>query len=285
MGWDPPAGELPVAGRRRYARTVPDPHVAAPDRHGAMPYRRCGRRGLKLPAISLRPWQNVGDDRPVATQRAVARRAFDRGVTHVDPANNYGPPYGSVEVDLGRILREDLAPYRDELVISTKAGWALWPGPYGDGGSRQYLPASLARSLDQSLARSLDQSLAQSLARSLARMGLHHVDVFYHHRFDHETSLEETTGALDAAVRQGKARYVGVSSCSEVRTRQAVAVQRDRGTPLVVHQPPYSMLNRCVEGGLLDVLASRELTAEELVGIDRFAVEGGIDLWRGPSTG
>ncbi len=199
-----------------------------------MPYRRCGRSGLLLPAISLGLWQNFGDDRPLATQRAILRRAFDRGVTHFDLANNYGPPYGSAEVNFGRILREDFAPYRDELVISTKAGWDMWPGPYGDHGSRQYLLASL------------DQSLA--------RMGLDHVDVFYHHRFDPDTPLEETMGALDAAVRQGKARYVGISSYSAARTRQAVDILRDLGTLLLVHQPSYSMLNRWIEGGLLDVL-------------------------------
>jgi L-glyceraldehyde 3-phosphate reductase len=328
-----------------------------------MPYRRCGRSGLLLPAISLGLWHNFGDDRPLVTQRAILRRAFDRGVTHFDLANNYGPPYGSAEVNFGRILREDFAPYRDELVISTKAGWDMWPGPYGDHGSRQYLLASL------------DQSLR--------RMGLDHVDLFYHHRFDPDTPLEETMGALDAAVRQGKARYVGISSYSAVRTRQAAAILRDLGTPLLVHQPSYSMLNRWIEGGLLDVLdeegmgciafsplaqglltdrylegvpegsraaggtsltpdmlseenlsrvralnelAARrgqrlaqlavtwalrdrrvtsvvlgassveqldanldaldgpELTAEELAEVDRFAVEGGIDLWRGPST-
>ncbi len=328
-----------------------------------MPYRRCGRSGLLLPAVSLGLWHNFGDDRPLATQRAVLRRAFDRGVTHFDLANNYGPPYGSAEVNFGRILREDFAPYRDELVISTKAGWDMWPGPYGDHGSRQYLLTSL------------DQSLG--------RMGLDHVDLFYHHRFDPDTPLEETMGALDAAVRQGKARYVGISSYSDVRTRQAVAILRDLGTPLLVHQPSYSMFNRWIEGGLLDALedegvgcvafsplaqglltdrylegvpegsrASRatsltpdmlseenlarvralaeiatrrgqrlsqlaiawalrdrrvtsvvlgassveqldenldaldapELTAEELAEVDRFAVEGGVDLWRGPST-
>ncbi|MDA8294587.1 MAG: L-glyceraldehyde 3-phosphate reductase [Actinomycetota bacterium] len=213
---------------------MPDPHVAAPDRYESMPYRRCGRSGLLLPAISLGLWQNFGDDRPLATQRAILRRAFDRGVTHFDLANNYGPPYGSAEVNFGRILREDFAPYRDELVISTKAGWDMWPGPYGDHGSRQYLLASL------------DQSLA--------RMGLDHVDVFYHHRFDPDTPLEETMGALDAAVRQGKARYVGISSYSAARTRQAVDILRDLGTLLLVHQPSYSMLNRWIEGGLLDVL-------------------------------
>jgi L-glyceraldehyde 3-phosphate reductase len=199
-----------------------------------MEYRRCGRSGLLLPAISLGLWQNFGDDRPLATQRAILRRAFDRGVTHFDLANNYGPPYGSAEVNFGRILREDFAPYRDELVISTKAGWDMWPGPYGDHGSRQYLLSSL------------DQSLA--------RMGLDHVDVFYHHRFDPDTPLEETMGALDAAVRQGKTRYVGISSYSAARTRQAVDILRDLGTLLLVHQPSYSMLNRWIEGGLLDVL-------------------------------
>ncbi len=213
---------------------MPDPHVAAPDRYQTMEYRRCGRSGLLLPAISLGLWQNFGDDRPLATQRAILRRAFDRGVTHFDLANNYGPPYGSAEVNFGRILREDFAPYRDELVISTKAGWDMWPGPYGDHGSRQYLLSSLDQSLD--------------------RMGLDHVDVFYHHRFDPDTPLEETMGALDTAVRQGKTRYVGISSYSAARTRQAVAILRDLGTPLLVHQPSYSMLNRWIERGLLDVL-------------------------------
>ena len=213
---------------------MPDPHVAAPDRYQTMEYRRCGRSGLLLPAISLGLWQNFGDDRPLATQRAILRRAFDRGVTHFDLANNYGPPYGSAEVNFGRILREDFTPYRDELVISTKAGWDMWPGPYGDHGSRQYLLSSLDQSLD--------------------RMGLDHVDVFYHHRFDPDTPLEETMGALDTAVRQGKTRYVGISSYSAARTRQAVAILRDLGTPLLVHQPSYSMLNRWIERGLLDVL-------------------------------
>jgi L-glyceraldehyde 3-phosphate reductase len=201
---------------------------------GRMPYRRCGRSGLQLPAISLGLWHNFGDDRPLETSRAILRRAFDLGVTHFDLANNYGPPYGSAEVNFGRILREDLAPWRDELVISTKAGWDMWPGPYGEWGSRKYLLASL------------DQSLR--------RMGLDYVDVFYSHRFDPETPLEETMGALDSAVRQGKALYAGISSYSAARTLEAVRILRDLGTPLLIHQPSYSMLNRWIEDELLDVL-------------------------------
>jgi L-glyceraldehyde 3-phosphate reductase len=199
-----------------------------------MPYRRCGRSGVKLPAVSLGFWHNFGDDVPVERQRAIIRRAFDLGVTHLDLANNYGPPYGTAEINVGRILSEDLARHRDELFVSTKAGWDMWPGPYGDLGSRKYL-------LD-----SLDQSLR--------RLRLDHVDLFYHHRFDPDTPLEETLGALDAAVRQGKARYVGISSYSGERTRQAVAILRDLGTPLLIHQPSYSMLNRWIEDDLLDVL-------------------------------
>jgi L-glyceraldehyde 3-phosphate reductase len=199
-----------------------------------MPYRRCGRSGLQLPAISLGLWHNFGDDRPLDTSRAILRRAFDLGVTHFDLANNYGPPYGSAEVNFGRILREDLAPWRDELIVSTKAGWDMWPGPYGEWGSRKYLLASL------------DQSLR--------RMGLDYVDVFYSHRFDPETPLEETMGALDSAVRQGKALYVGISSYSAGRTLEAVRILRDLGTPLLIHQPSYSMLNRWIEDELLDVL-------------------------------
>jgi L-glyceraldehyde 3-phosphate reductase len=194
-----------------------------------------------LPAISLGLWQNFGDDRPLATQRAIARRAFDRGVTHFDLANNYGPPYGSAEANFGRILASDLRPYRDELVISSKAGYDMWPGPYGDHGSRKYLLASL------------DQSLS--------RMGLDYVDIFYSHRFDPETPLEETMGALDTAVRQGKALYVGISSYSAERTREAAAILRRLGTPLLIHQPSYSMINRWIEGGLLDVLAEERIGA------------------------
>ena len=199
-----------------------------------MRYRRTGRSGLMLPAISLGLWHNFGDDAPLETQRAVLRRALDLGVTHFDLANNYGPPYGSAELNFGRILREDLAPYRDELVISTKAGYDMWPGPYGEWGSRKYLTASL------------DQSLK--------RMGLEYVDIFYSHRFDPDTPLEETMGALDRAVRAGKALYVGVSSYSGTRTAEAVAILRDLGTPLLIHQPSYSLLNRWIEEDLLDVL-------------------------------
>ncbi len=209
-------------------------YVADPSRYESTTYRRVGRSGLLLPPISLGLWHNFGDDRPLDTQRAILRRAFDRGVTHFDLANNYGPPYGSAETNFGRLLREDFAPYRDELIISTKAGWDMWPGPYGDHGSRKYLLASL------------DQSLA--------RLGLDYVDIFYHHRFDPDTPLEETMGALDAAVRQGKALYVGVSSYSDVRTREALAILRSLGTPLLIHQPSYSMLNRWIEDRLLDVL-------------------------------
>ncbi len=211
-------------------------YMPDPDRYdGRMPYRRTGRSGLLLPAVSLGLWHNFGDDVPFATQRATLRRAFELGVTHFDLANNYGPDAGAAETNFGRHLREDFAPYRDELVISTKAGWGMWPGPYGDFGSRKYLLGSL------------DQSLK--------RMGLDNVDIFYHHRFDPDTPLEETMGALDAAVRSGKARYVGISSYSGERTREAVALLRDLGTPLLIHQPSYSMLNRWIEEGLLDVLA------------------------------
>src|SRR5215208_3688342 len=210
------------------------PHLAASERYDTMTYRRCGRSGLQLPAISLGLWNNFGDDRPIETQRAIIRRAFDRGVTHIDLANNYGPPPGSAEINFGRILREDLAPYRDELIISTKAGYDMWPGPYGEWGSRKYLLASL------------DQSLG--------RMGVDYVDIFYSHRYDPETPLEETLGALDTAVRQGKALYAGISSYSGERTREAARIGRELGTPLLIHQPSYSMLNRWVEEDLLDVL-------------------------------
>jgi len=209
-------------------------YAAADDRYDSMTYRRSGRSGLKLPAISLGLWQNFGGERPLETQRAIARRAFDRGVTHFDLANNYGPPYGSAEEAFGVLLDKDLRPHRDELVISTKAGYDMWPGPYGDWGSRKYLLASL------------DQSLS--------RMGLDYVDIFYSHRFDPETPLEETLGALDSAVRQGKALYVGISSYSPAMTERAAQILRDLGTPLLIHQPSYSMLNRWIEGGLLDVL-------------------------------
>jgi len=209
-------------------------YLAADGRYDQIPYRRCGRRGLKLPAVSLGLWHNFGDDKPLETQRAILRRAVDLGITHIDLANNYGPPYGSAESNFGLILSKDLHPYRDELVISTKAGYDMWPGPYGEWGSRKYLTASL------------DQSLA--------RMGLDYVDIFYSHRFDPETPLEETMGALDAAVRAGKALYVGISSYSPERTAEAAAILRNLGTPLLIHQPSYSMLNRWIEGGLLDVL-------------------------------
>jgi L-glyceraldehyde 3-phosphate reductase len=210
------------------------PYVPDPSRYESMTYRRCGRSGLDLPLLSLGFWWNFGDDRPLSTQREVVRRAFDLGITHFDLANNYGPPYGSAEVNFGRLLDEDLRPYRDELVISTKAGYDMWPGPYGDGGSRKYLLASL------------DQSLK--------RMRLDHVDIFYSHRPDPSTPLEETMGALHTAVQSGKARYVGISSYSDARTAEAVQVLRELGTPLLISQPSYSMLNRWVEDGLLDVL-------------------------------
>ncbi len=208
----------------------------APDRYAAMTYRRCGRSGLLLPAISLGLWQNFGEVRPLDTQRAILRRAFDLGITHFDLANNYGPPYGSAESNFGRILSTDFRGYRDELVISTKAGWDMWPGPYGDLGSRKYLLASL------------DQSLR--------RMGVDYVDIFYHHRFDPNTPLEETLGALHTAVQQGKALYAGISSYSAQRTSEAIAIGRRLGTPLLIHQPSYSMLNRWIEKGLLDVLGA-----------------------------
>jgi L-glyceraldehyde 3-phosphate reductase len=204
---------------------------------GTMQYRRTGRSGLDLPLLSLGYWHNFGDDRDFDVQRRVARRAFDLGITHHDLANNYGPPYGSAEINFGRLMKEDFRPYRDEMVISTKAGWDMWPGPYGQGGgSRKYLLSSL------------DQSLQ--------RMGLEYVDIFYSHRLDGSTPLEETMGALDAAVRQGKALYVGVSSYDADRTREAAAILRDLGTPLLIHQPSYSMLNRWIETeGLLDATA------------------------------
>ena len=221
--------------------TMTTPHVAAPDRYDAMPYRRVGASGLHLPAISLGLWQNFGDDRALGTQRAIVRRAFDRGVTHFDLANNYGPPYGAAEANFGRILGSDLRSYRDELIISSKAGYDMWPGPYGNWGSRKYLLASL------------DQSLG--------RMGLEYVDIFYSHRADPETPLEETMGALDSAVRQGKALYVGISSYSAQRTREAAAILRGLGTPLLIHQPSYSMINRWIEPDLLDALGDEGMGA------------------------
>jgi L-glyceraldehyde 3-phosphate reductase len=210
------------------------PYRPADDRYDRMPYRRTGRSGLKLPAISVGLWWNFGHDRPLETSRAIVRRAFDLGITHFDLANNYGPPYGSAEQTFGALMTSDLRPFRDELVVSTKAGYDMWPGPYGEWGSRKYLLASL------------DQSLA--------RMGLEYVDIFYSHRFDPETPLEETMGALDSAVRSGKALYAGISSYSAEKTREAEAILRDLGTPLLIHQPSYSMLNRWIEPDLLDAL-------------------------------
>jgi len=215
-----------------YARSVS--YVPAADRYDAMRYNRCGASGLKLPAISLGLWHNFGHDTPLESGRAIVRRAFDLGITHFDLANNYGPPYGSAEESFGRLLAQDLRPYRDELLISTKAGYDMWPGPYGEWGSRKYLLASL------------DQSLQ--------RMGIDYVDIFYSHRLDPETPLEETMGALDATVRQGKALYVGISSYSAEKTREAAAILRELGTPLLIHQPSYSMLNRWIEPDLLDAL-------------------------------
>jgi L-glyceraldehyde 3-phosphate reductase len=199
-----------------------------------MTYRHCGRSGLQLPAISLGLWQNFGDENSIDVQRAVLRRAFDLGVTHFDLANNYGPPAGSAEKNFGRLRREDFSSLRDELIISTKAGWDMWPGPYGELGSRKHLLASLNQ--------------------SLTRMGLDYVDIFYHHRFDPDTPLEESLGALDTAVRQGKALYVGISSYSDVRTHEAVTILKSLGTPLLIHQPSYSMFNRWIENRLLDEL-------------------------------
>jgi len=218
--------------RGPYSRLVV--YVPAENRYESMLYRRSGRSGLRLPAISLGLWWNFGGDRPLETSRALVRRAFDLGITHFDLANNYGPPYGSAEETFGRVLEKDLRRFRDELVISTKAGYDMWPGPYGEWGSRKYLLASL------------DQSLV--------RMGLDYVDVFYSHRFDPETPLEETMGALDTAVRQGKALYAGISSYSAAKTREAHAILRELGTPLLIHQPSYSMLNRWIEPELLDTL-------------------------------
>src|SRR5690349_14985939 len=209
-------------------------YAAAGDRYSRLPYRRCGRSGIMLPEVSLGLWQNFGDGKPLQDQRAVLRRAFDLGVTHFDLANNYGPPAGSAELNFGRIMREDFRPYRDELIISTKAGYDMWPGPYGEWGSRKYLLASL------------DQSLQ--------RMGLDYVDIFYSHRFDPDTPLEETLGAVDTAVKQGKALYAGISSYSGARTEDAVRILRELGTPLLIHQPSYSLVNRWIEDDLLGVL-------------------------------
>jgi L-glyceraldehyde 3-phosphate reductase len=209
-------------------------YVPADDRYEHMRYRRSGRSGLQLPAVSLGLWQNFGYDRPLDLSRAIVRRAFDLGITHFDLANNYGPPYGSAETNFGLLMKQDLAPYRDELIVSSKAGYDMWPGPYGEWGSRKYLLASL------------DQSLQ--------RMAVDYLDIFYSHRFDPETPLEETMGALDTAVRQGKALYVGVSSYSAAKTREAHGILRELGTPLFIHQPSYSMLNRWLEPELLDAL-------------------------------
>src|SRR5437870_3331383 len=206
-------------------------------RYDAMTYQRCGKSGVKIPAISLGLWHNFGGVDRFSNSRAMERRAFDLGITHFDLANNYGPPPGSAEETFGRLLGRDLAPYRDELIISTKAGWRMWRGPYGDWGSKKYLVASL------------DQSLR--------RMGLDYVDIFYHHRPDPETPIEETMGALDLIVRQGKALYVGISSYSASETEKAVAVLKELGTPCLIHQPKYSMFDRWVEGGLLDVLEDK----------------------------
>jgi L-glyceraldehyde 3-phosphate reductase len=220
------------------ANPVYVPHAG---RYEAMSYRRVGSSGIELPAISLGLWQNFGDDRPLANSRAILRRAFDLGITHFDLANNYGPPYGAAETNFGRIYAEDFRPYRGELIISTKAGYDQWPGPYGDFGSRKYLLSSL------------DQSLA--------RMRLDYVDIFYSHRVDPITPLEETMGALDTAVRQGKALYAGISSYSPQRTEEAIEILRALGTPLLIHQPSYSMLNRWVENGLLEVLGRHQVGA------------------------
>ena len=210
----------------------------AESRYLSMAYRRSGRSGLQLPVISLGLWHNFGEDRPFTTQRAICRRAFDLGITHFDLANNYGPPYGAAEKNFGRVMREDFAPYRDELIISTKAGYDMWPGPYGDRGSRKYLLASLDQSLN--------------------RMGLDYVDIFYSHRFDPDTPLEETMGALDTAVRSGRALYAGISSYSSDKTARAAQILRDLGTPLLIHQPSYSLLNRWIEEqSLLDTLAEQ----------------------------
>ena len=214
-------------------------YLPADDRYEQMPYRRCGRSGLQLPAISLGLWNNFGDDQPLDGQRAILRRAFDLGVTHFDLGNNYGPPPGAAEANFGRVLREDLRPYRDELVVSTKAGYDMWPGPYGEWGSRKYLLASL------------DQSLK--------RMSLDYVDIFYSHRFDPDTPLEETLGALDTAVRQGKALYIGVSSYSGERTAEAARILRELGTPLLINQPSYSLLNRWIEDDVLPVVEREQV--------------------------
>lgn len=225
-----------------FAAPVPEthrPYVAAADRYTHWDYRRVGRTGLLLPPLSMGLWWNFGDNRPFDTQRAVLRHAFDNGITHFDLANNYGPPYGSAEENFGRMMRTDFSPYRDELILSSKAGWDMWPGPHGNAGSRKYL--------------------LSSLDASLARMSVDYVDIFYSHRFDASTPLEETIGALDTAVRQGKALYAGISSYSPERTLEAVTIANELGTPLVIHQPSYSMLNRWVEEGLLATLEEQGL--------------------------
>jgi len=217
----------------------PMSYRAADSRYDTMTYRRCGRSGISLPLVSLGVWHNFGDARPGDEIEAMLTRAFDLGITHFDLANNYGPPYGSAETNVGRVLRGALAPYRDELILSTKAGWDMWPGPYGDGGSRKYLLASLDA--------------------SLTRMGVEYVDIFYSHRFDPDTPLEETMGALDTAVRQGKALYAGISSYPPEQTKEAAGILARLGTPLLIHQPPYSMFNRWIEQGLLDTFAELEV--------------------------
>lgn len=223
-------------------------YVASEDRYESMPYRRLGTSGLKLPAISLGLWHNFGDDKPLQTQRDILRRAFDRGVTHFDLANNYGPPYGSAETNFGRIFAEDFKPYRGELIISSKAGWDMWPGPYGFGGSRKYLVASCDD--------------------SLKRMGLDYVDIFYHHRPDPDTPVEETMQALDFIVRSGRALYAGISSYSAHLTAKAQEIARSLGTPLVIHQPSYSILNRWVEDGSPSLL---QATADNGMGVIAFS--------------
>ncbi len=234
----------------RTLRRSPDPaarliyrgrmtHRAADDRYETMVYRRCGRSGIQLPLVSLGVWHNFGDARPADEIESMLTRAFDLGITHFDLANNYGPPFGSAETNVGKVLGGALAPYRDELILSTKAGWDMWPGPYGDGGSRKYLLASLDA--------------------SLKRMGVEYVDIFYSHRYDHETPLEETMGALDTAVRQGKALYAGISSYPPDQTAEAAAILTRLGTPLLIHQPPYSMFNRWIENGLLDTFGQLDV--------------------------
>ncbi len=234
-GLDAVAGRVSIAPMTRPPKTFPPAYAAAPERYDRMAYRRCGRWGLKLPAISLGLWHNYGEDTPHSVKRDMCRTAFDCGITHFDLANNYGPPPGSAEEAFGDILRNDFRPYRDELIISSKAGYDMWPGPYGEWGSRKYVIASCDA--------------------SLKRMGLDYVDIFYSHRFDPNTPLEETMGALDQIVRSGKALYVGISSYNSERTREAVAILRDMGTPCLIHQPSYNMLNRWIErDGLIDTL-------------------------------